>query len=303
MFLDRYLAGECVAVWDDLVALGPRVRHSRCQADATAVAAETMRRARHNVQLLLQRLDAIEYRFLTPTVYEENYRHAAGRRESILNQAALRSKICDGTWETAVAFRNSKEPLMAVQKVVERSRQLAIEFIDKAVGSRPAAWQSRTAIDPPTKQTASALDRLEKTVGGPLPLAMRAWYEQVGGVSLLGWHSSLSPNPDEPASLSDGTPEPLVIYPLEVQLMMAAEEQKRSRGKLKNFRLLAGAPGTDGYGIQLPSKCADGIFDHDRGRTFVEYLRRVFGQGGFPIPGKRRPSEIAAKLKEGLLPL
>ena len=189
MFLDRYLAGEYVAVWDELVALGPRVRHSRCEADATAVAAETMRRARHNVQLLLQRLDAIEYRFLTPTVYEENYRQAASRRESILNRAALRSKICDGTWETAVAFRKSKEPLLAVQKAAKRSRQLAMECIDKAVGSRPAAWQSRTALDPPTKQTASALDELEKTVGGPLPLAMRAWYEHVGGVSLLGWHS------------------------------------------------------------------------------------------------------------------
>ena len=117
MFLDRYLAGEYVAVWDDLVALGPRVRHSRYRADAMAVAAKTMRRARHNVQLLLRRLDAMEYRFLTPTVYEENYRHAASRRESILNQTALRSKICDGTWETAVAFRNSKEPLVAVQEV------------------------------------------------------------------------------------------------------------------------------------------------------------------------------------------
>jgi hypothetical protein len=149
-FLDRYLAGEYVAVWDDLLALGSRVRQSRYHADATAVAAETMCRARQNVKLLLKRLDAMEYRFLSPEVYEESHRHADKRLESILNQAALHSKICDGTWETALRFRNSKEPLLAVQQTAERSKQVAIVFIEKAVGSRPAAWKARTAIDRPT---------------------------------------------------------------------------------------------------------------------------------------------------------
>ena len=180
---------------------------------------------------------------------------------------------------------------------------MATEFIEKALGSRPAAWRSRRALTPPNKETAAALDKLERMVGGPLPLALRAWYEQVGSVSLVGWHSSLSPNPDEPASLSDGTPEPLVIWPIEVPLTMAAEEQKFSRRKLKNFRLMAGAPGIDRYGIRLPSKYADDIFDQDRGRTFLDYLRRVFAWGGFPIPGKQRPGEKVAQLKEGLLPL
>jgi hypothetical protein len=300
-FLDRYLAGEHVAVWEDLVALGPRVRQTRYLADATAVADETMRRARQNVKLLLKRLDAMEYRFLPLEVYEESHRQSANRLQAILNQAALRSNICDGTWEKALAFRNSKEPLIAVQNVAERSKQMAVEFIEKAMGSGTAAWKARTAIDRPTKQTVIALDKLEKMVGGPLPLAMRAWYEQVGGVSLLGWHNSLSPNPDEPASLSDGAPDPLVIHPLEVHLRIAAAEQKRLGGKLKNFILWAGAPGGDRYWLQLPSKCADDIFDHDRGQTFIDYLRRVFAWGGFPIPGKRRPSENVAKLKEGLL--
>ena len=108
-----------MAVWEDLAALGARVRQSRYVVDATAVADETMRRARHNVKLLLKRLDAMEYRFLSPEVYEENYRRGIDRRERVLNQAALRSKICDGTWETAMAFRNSKEALIALQNVAE----------------------------------------------------------------------------------------------------------------------------------------------------------------------------------------
>src|SRR5262249_17433287 len=160
------LAGEYAAVWDDLVALGPRVRQTRYLADATAVAADTMRRARQNVDLLLKRLDEMEYRFLSAEGYEESHREAAKRLEHMLDEAALRSKICDGTWEKAVAFRNSKEPLLAVQKSAERSKQMAMEFIDKAVGNQPAAWKSGTAIHPPTKQTASDLDTLEKLVGG-----------------------------------------------------------------------------------------------------------------------------------------
>lgn len=82
-------------------------------------------------------------------------------------------------------------------------------------------------------------------------MAIREWYEQVGGVSLLGWHSSLSPNPDEPANLSDGAPDPLLMLPLRVHLTMAADEQKRSGGKLRNFMLCAGAPGADRYWMQL----------------------------------------------------
>jgi hypothetical protein len=302
-FLDRYLAGEYVAVWDDLVALGPQVCQKRYYADAATVAAETMRRARNNVELLVKRLEGLEYRFLTREVYEENHRQAASRLEDILNRAALRSSICDGTWEAAVAFRKSKVPLRAVREAAERSREMAIEFIEKAMGSQPAVLKNRSVIDRPTKHTVRKLDKLEKMVGGPLPLAMRAWYEQVGGVSLLGWHSSLCPNPDEPAHLSEGAPEPFVIYPLDTILRIAADEKKRYGGKMEGFRLWAGAPGCDFYGTDLPSKCADDIFDHRRHRTFVNYVRRVFAWGGFPTPGKMRPRESVAKLREGLFPL
>jgi len=201
-----------------------------------------------------------------------------------------------------MAFRKSKEPLRAVQEAAERTRRMAIEFIEKAMGSQSTALKNRSVIDPPTKLTANKLDKLEKLVGGPLPLAIRAWYEQVGGVSLLGWHSSLCPNSDEPAHLSEGDPEPFVIFPLDTVLAIATNEN-RDGGKKKVFRIWAGPPGTDSYGTDVPGKCADDIFDRDRNRTFVQYLRRVFAWGGFPTPGKMRPGGIAAKLKQGLLPL
>ncbi len=62
-FLERYLAGEYEAVWAELVSLGPDVRNPQYLSEATAVARETMRRARHNVEFLIQRLDDMGYQF------------------------------------------------------------------------------------------------------------------------------------------------------------------------------------------------------------------------------------------------
>jgi len=62
-YLDRYLAGEHEQVWADLLALGPAVRDEPVYSDALAVARETMRRVRHNIELLIPRLRDIGYPF------------------------------------------------------------------------------------------------------------------------------------------------------------------------------------------------------------------------------------------------
>ena len=60
-FLQRYLGGEREQVWTDLVALGERVRSEAHYEDAWAVALETMRRVRHNLEILQQRLPESPY--------------------------------------------------------------------------------------------------------------------------------------------------------------------------------------------------------------------------------------------------
>lgn len=62
-YLDRYLAGEHERVWAELVALGPAVRNEPVYADARAVAHETMRRVRYNIETLIPRLREIGYQF------------------------------------------------------------------------------------------------------------------------------------------------------------------------------------------------------------------------------------------------
>jgi hypothetical protein len=62
-YLRRYLAGEYEPVWAELQALGAAVREEPLYSDAQAVARETMRRVRHNLELLSARLQTIGYSF------------------------------------------------------------------------------------------------------------------------------------------------------------------------------------------------------------------------------------------------
>jgi hypothetical protein len=62
-YLDRYLAGEHEPVWQELTRLGEQSGSGARQADARAVARETMRRARHNIEVLIPRLHRAGYAF------------------------------------------------------------------------------------------------------------------------------------------------------------------------------------------------------------------------------------------------
>jgi hypothetical protein len=64
--VERYSNGEHRAVWAELQSYGGKVRQEPLLSDALAVARETMRRARENLELLVPRLDVLGYRFTHP---------------------------------------------------------------------------------------------------------------------------------------------------------------------------------------------------------------------------------------------
>jgi hypothetical protein len=64
--LDRYRAGECEQVWEELRVLGERVREESILPDAVAVARETMQRCRDNIERLVERLQLMGYQFRKP---------------------------------------------------------------------------------------------------------------------------------------------------------------------------------------------------------------------------------------------
>jgi hypothetical protein len=64
---DRYLAGDCVQVWTELLMFGSSIRDDPSMAEeAMRITRETMRRARGNVERLREVLPAEGYRFSDP---------------------------------------------------------------------------------------------------------------------------------------------------------------------------------------------------------------------------------------------
>ena len=62
-WLDRYRNGECDTVWSEMLSLGAAIRGQESLEHGQAVARETMSRARTNVELVVDRLRKLGYRF------------------------------------------------------------------------------------------------------------------------------------------------------------------------------------------------------------------------------------------------
>ena len=60
---ERYRAGDCAQVWNEMSSLGADVRAENLWSEAVEVTRETMRRARTNVERLLELLPASGYEF------------------------------------------------------------------------------------------------------------------------------------------------------------------------------------------------------------------------------------------------
>jgi hypothetical protein len=119
-YLDRYLAGEHEQVWRELTRLGEQASTGAVQADARAVARETMRRARHNIEVLIPRLHRAGYAFglralgLEETLpgFAESYRDFAppppdiGRQLDALEQRAGALPLSLAAWYEAIGEVN-----------------------------------------------------------------------------------------------------------------------------------------------------------------------------------------------------
>ena len=323
-YLERYQDGERQQVWRDLIALGPDVRHPDYLADAQAVARETMVRARHNIETLIPRLHKLGYRFHT---------HQDSMRESIVGvEQAMRLAQEFGRLNPDAA---SPVPV-DLAEMLERMRQ-----------QTPPA--SRVAIDPlrhpdvyqpPDGATAERLNQVEATIGGPLPLSLRAFCEHAGAVSFLGSHRVLGQRdgqnamkigfgfglpldhplvePFAAAASRAGVqvldtveeadesplPDPLVVQPYFEEWEDADEREGLVELSLAPDDLhKSNISGGDPYGMRIPNPAADGIFSDWNQGYFVDYLRIAFRWGGFPgfARSSRRPELELRYLSEGLL--
>lgn len=223
--VERYAAGEHVAVWQELVAMGPRA-----QDDAVAfeVALETMRRVQHNLELVIERLRSEGWRFSNSDVY----------------------------------------PIWA----------------------------------PPHQTTADQITELERRLRGPIPLALKAFWNVVGTVSLMREASGY----DEDLSL----PDPLVVGPVDHALSELSEWKADEYRSSEPFRaplapdalhkddISGGVP----YEVELPDTTADPLFlNEPHETTFVGYLRSALAAGGLPgWEHNERHAPLLQRLSDGL---
>jgi hypothetical protein len=288
--LPRYLAGEHEAVWADLVALGPLVREEPCASPAWAVARETMRRARHNIELLIPRLEQLGYQFWDPAVITRQ------KRGMIANLL--------GGMEAMIGT-----DLPRYRAFLTRLDQLAASASKRDPRERIFAPLSSDEL----QEVATLEDE-----GWVLPLSLRAWIEEVGQVDFTGSHPTLGAMEGEPA-FQGVYADPLMVF-VDTDTMQEAFEEWREQPERKRrphdlwisfddrgkAGLAADEQVDDFYTLAIPEPAADAVLKGERhNTTFVGYLRLAFRWGGFPgWEGQPNPpTRELAVLTEGLLPL
>jgi hypothetical protein len=314
--LERYVAGDREQVWRDLVELGPAVRSDFYYPDAKAVADETMRRARHNIEALVEKLKSLGYTFgfgshraqpLTdPLEAIQNAMRHTGAISRMEQVAGINpSNLVEGLLEKMKQFsqsgfqpRNAYEESMATMtQGIEKMRAQFQERVPQMEAMPRVQPKAAPPFRAPSKKIAKELDSLEKKQGGPLPISLRAWYESIGSVDLTGIHEVVSPYG------ADDTCGALQVFQFSDSLKFAemmGDEDDESEG----MELTLWAADGDQYTVQVPDPAADAEL-LGWSQTFVAHLRETFAWGGFADWKGRaeRPQKEIDFLREGLLPL
>lgn len=195
LLLERYQNGEQREVWRDLLALGERVRDAEYFGAAQEVAAETMKRARHNVESIIVKLERLGYEFTTSAPDQPMKVMMGGQAMGM-----------DALFQMALGkTQHYQQPDFKPQNAHEQAMSNLVRSLGSLMGNRPGPTappqpsakkvppQDKNVFAPPTAKAKTELNRVEKELGGPLPLSLRQWYEQVGAVNLMGRHELLNP--------------------------------------------------------------------------------------------------------------
>jgi hypothetical protein len=311
-YLDRYGQGECKQVWAELLAQGGRIRRQPLYDEALAVARETMRRARANIELLVPRLTSLGYQFAHPDrvfvpadqetrgevaeverrsgplplslrvwceeVGEVNFMGSHPKLSSYAQSAPAKQVAENFLSLLAKHGGPTASPGDALRQAAEASHRLLNEVVEGIKAGRPRSPGVQAGVQA-SKELLASLQRPTAPAGPDVdsdPLVFEPFFGEEDGAD------------DEDDGENSGSPEPF-------EVMIAPDPVHKT-----------GHSGGEPYCIQFPDAAIDALFRgvEDYG-TFVEYLRECFRWGGFP--GLRNsdtpPREELDFLTKGLSPL
>ncbi len=279
-YLERYMAGEHEQVWAELRALGSAVHEEPLYSDALAVARETMRRARSNIEALIPRLDALGYQFGYAWITK-----LRGPQAGYSSQVGWAGPFVPPPPDTSTRLRELQT------RVGDLPLSLVAWF--ETVGGIDFVGQ------PPRHWGLTGSDELDD--GG----------EEIADASSRSWPL------DEDPSLEWCNLDPLSIWPLDAVMEAASppasELDPDDPDGDKWYLPLTADPegkyfisGGGPIGILVPNAAADAEFVDLL--PFVEYLRVCFRWGGFPglrdyLGPMDAIGEDIPRLTDGLLPL
>lgn len=290
-YLERYLAGEYEQVWAELQTLGAAVREEPVYADALAVARETMRRARANIETLIERLLALGYQF--------GYK---GRDpELALHLRILTDDISD--WPAVIRLnQEARRPPPTFASPSPETPE-TLEELQRQYGLFPlslVAWY----------ETVGAVNLV-----GSFPVADPL--DPEGFNDLYQYRAACAHGHMDQYRLPARDLDPFWVSSLAAQRAHLAFQdmppiRPDQRGEYRLFiapgeRSKHGFEGGDSLEIYIPAPEVDARMRSNTwyDLTFVEYLRLCFRWGGFPglEARARKPTRELAILTEDLRPI
>jgi hypothetical protein len=194
----------------------------------------------------------------------------------------------------AVAYETMQRVEANVRTLVQRLTAMRYVFTSE---NDPRGSIARPHVAPDAS-VRKAIAIFEKEAGA-LSLSLRAFYEVVGEVNLIGSHEVIDPKGNTVAI------DPLVVYGFNEGLAEYDDDDDTPSGITiaPDDLHKANVSGGDPYEMSIPDLRADGELLNERHNLFfVEYLRLCFRYGGFPgYEGRDGVPSVLATLSAELI--
>lgn len=327
-YLERYQNGERVEVWRELVALGDGVRREPLYSDAQAVARETMRRAKHNVETIYEQLKQIGFEFQFPdAVFKPLTAEEIAELDAFESEVGL-LPLSVRAWAEIVGnvnFMGTYPKLSYYDTQVNPffGKALAfgkIEMPDLRQFMQSAAMDNKTDVNIDDDTMQNINDQLNSMMA-----SMRNTFSQFFGSDVVGsvqedYQRKLEAPQKEIAPDDQAMSDPLVVefggfsvddyqaWQEDIEAGELDEDEPFTLDIAPDIYHKSNISGGSPYGIVVPSAAADAPLLYtpwDDDSTFVEYLRLSFEWAGFPglQDIENHDEALLKRLKERLLPL